>query len=181
MQHVYDDLYLHNNYNDPIVTGCETKWQVISPKIKNIRGLTSVVDIGCGRGFYLRKMIDAGIDAFGIEFSTECCLQYLQDVKHANVDIATYAANTSEKWMLAICMDMLEHITYEDVDNVIESVAKISSCGIFGISNHSDVMNGVELHIIQQNSIWWEKLLHKKYSHVEKIYDDRRFFAFYCF
>ena len=43
----------------------------------------------------------------------------------------------------------------------------LSNNCVLAIANHSDVMNGIELHTIQENDKWWELYL-TKYFVIEK-------------
>jgi hypothetical protein len=60
---------------------------------------------------------------------------------------------------------VLEHVQKECVEDIFKTLNKISKFSIFTIANHSDIHNGVELHLIQENMSYWEPII-KKYFEV---------------
>lgn len=140
-----------------------------------------ILDAGCGEGIHLKRLLKDGYDAFGIELSSVCCEKFLTGVPHDNADIISFAKK-GKQFDGLICMDVLEHIPYEGIEETIESLSKLSKKAFIGIANHSDVLNGVELHLIQQNKDWWIAKLRKFYKHVNYISEqfDGRFYYFYC-
>ena len=56
----------------------------------------------------------------------------------------------------------------------------IKKC-IFAIANHSDIINNIELHTIQEDDLWWDKYL-LKYFDLEKkeIHYDGRLYMYVC-
>lgn len=140
-----------------------------------------ILDAGCGEGIHLKRMLRNGYNAFGIELSTVCCEKYLCDVPHENTDILSFSQK-GEYFDGLICMDVLEHIPYENINDTIESLSKIADSAFFGIANHSDVLNGIELHLIQKGYDWWLNTLKKHYKIVQFITEqfDSKFFYIYC-
>lgn len=140
-----------------------------------------ILDAGCGEGIHLKRMLKNGHDAFGIELSSVCCEKYLADVPHENIDILNFAKK-GKYFDGLICMDVLEHIPYENIDDIIISLSRMAKSAFFGIANHSDVLNGVELHLIQQDSSWWIEILKKYYKKVYFIGDqfEGKFYYIYC-
>lgn len=145
----------------------------------------SILDAGCGEGNHLKRMIKNGYDAFGIELSSVCCDKFLQDVPHKNVDIIGFR-NYKKNFDALICMDVLEHIPIKFIDDTIDALSTFSNVAFLGIANHSDVINGVELHEIQESNKWWFEKLSKYYKQVVLVaslnYEikDDIFFMFYC-
>lgn len=140
-----------------------------------------ILDAGCGEGIHLKRMLQNGHDAYGIELSSVCCDKFLKNVPHSNTDILSFS-KTKEHFDGLICMDVLEHIPYESIDETIDALTKLSQCAFFGIANHSDILNGVELHLIQKDHKWWESILKKYYDEVYFFTDQFNglFYYFYC-
>lgn len=140
-----------------------------------------ILDAGCGEGIHLKRLLKKGYEAFGIEISSVCCEKYLQGVKHKNIDIVSYAKE-GQQYAGLICMDVLEHVPYAAIEETIASLSTLSPSAFFGIANHSDVLGGVELHLIREKSEWWSNQLGKYFSVVEfvKSFHDDKFFLFQC-
>ena len=141
-----------------------------------------VLDAGCGEGIHLKRLLAKGHNVFGIELSTVCCERYLQGVAHKNTDLVSHAAE-GRRYAGIICMDVLEHIPAEDIEASIAALAAMSPSVLLGIANHSDVIQGVELHLIRENAEWWKKLLQKYFQQVDFIdsFHDDRFFLLQCY
>lgn len=129
---------------------------------------TQVLDIGCGSGHYLQLMTENNISCFGIDVSDVCCLKHLKEYDFKVIDIVDFAKTRKKKFNSAICVDFLEHISEEDLDNVLSSITKVSNNVLFGIANHSDVLAGIELHLIKKDSDWWVDILSKYFKNIKK-------------
>ena len=148
-----------------------------------------ILDAGCGQGIHLKRLLKQGRDVFGLEVSEICCQKYLQGVPHECSDIAAFCRK-NRKFDGVICMDVLEHLAEDDLDEVLKGLSAVAPSACFGIANHSDVQNGVELHVIQKDSSWWEKKLSKYYRtsiSVPSVFIDSSppeadlFFIFECY
>ena len=181
LKSVYNDIYATiKNYNfvEP------TKNAIVDSFVQLING--KILDAGCGEGVHLKRILSYGYDAFGVELSSTCCERFLKDIPHDNNDIINFSRSTTIKFNGILCMDVLEHIPYEDIDETIDSLKNISNIAMYGIANHSDILNGVELHIIQQDYNWWLRKLKLFYKNVYLIKtmdfgtDKAIFFMIYC-
>lgn len=176
-QSIYDNTYSSiENYNFHNLV----KDMYVDVYAAYING--KILDAGCGEGIHLKRMLKNGHDAYGIELSKVCCEKYLKDVPHENSDIIGFAKK-GQIFDGLICMDVLEHIPYENIDETIFSLSKMSNSAFYGIANHSDVLNGVQLHLIQENNNWWKEELSKYYKNVIFITDQFNglFYYFYCY
>lgn len=186
----YDALYRSMDYNEPGITGSEDKWRHIVKQVYRSHDNTaSVIDVGCGRGFYIRRLKSMGHPVYGIEQSEECSKKYLSDIMHSVSTISEFFQFRDSHdlprfgWDIMICTDVLEHIPEEEVDANIQQISTLSSTAIIGIANHTDKdpITGGELHLIQKNSDWWLERLAKAYTgSIGLVAGDDRFFIFRC-
>jgi cyclopropane fatty-acyl-phospholipid synthase-like methyltransferase len=139
----------------------------------------TILDVGCGKGHHLRRLIKHDVDAFGIEFSPVCCERFLTDVPHECVDIVSFSER-DEIYDGVICIGVMEHIPYENVDETLTAIAKLSKNALFAIANHSDILLKHELHIIQENMDWWARKLVQHYDSCLLVQEYRRLFILEC-
>ena len=166
---LYNKLYKDKSYND------KTPFKIEFVKTwAEINELKTLIDIGCGRCHYMKE-ID---NVTGLEPSTYACEHDLKGLDVINSDIL--GLNTGRTWDGLYCMDVLEHIPYEEIDDVLRVLSELAPKAIFGIANHSDVQDGVELHAIQQPAEWWSIMLRKHYNKVQLTYEPLRYFVFEC-
>lgn len=176
---VYDLLYRETEYDIVGQTNNEEKWGIISKLISNIK-FNTVVDLGCGRGYYLKKFIEMEKESLGVELSKICCEKYLKDLPHVCSDIENFSVNNNKKYDLVVCMDVMEHIDPDKVEQTIKGIRPLSDVAIFGVANHVDNELGFELHLTVEDSIWWEERFKKFYAIVETLIFSERFYYFKC-
>lgn len=175
---VYNGIYANvENYN----FNSKLKNYLVDLYAAGIKG--PLLDAGCGQGIHLKRMLSHHIDAFGIELSRVCFEKFLKDYPAENTDIQTFSKTCSRVFSGLICMDVLEHIPPEDLDSNLQALHRLSpASAMFGIANHSDILNGVELHLIRENQDWWLQRLSSVYKNIELVFqsDDGRFFMILC-
>lgn len=174
---LYDEVYInYDNYNSSILNKSGKKQIYVDNFInKNDK----ILDIGCGSGYTLKRLYNKGYDIFGIDFSRECCNRYLKDFPHECVSILDYCNRSTIVYDVILCIDVLEHIPYNQIDNTLFNILGISNKALFGIANHSDIKCGVELHIIQEKVDWWLKKINTFYvrvKYIDSLFDNRFFF-----
>jgi 2-polyprenyl-3-methyl-5-hydroxy-6-metoxy-1,4-benzoquinol methylase len=170
----YDNLYANTaNYGESNLTGNPLKWIPMRDTVVTMDKNMSIVDLGCGRGFYLRQLHSLGHKILGVEQSTTCCNKYLQDIPHINLPLADFLSSNKDAYDLVISTDVLEHIHPDDIDGIISGISKLSNKALLGITNSSDrdPLNGTELHLCIHDVLWWTQLLSKHYKKVTLIPD----------
>lgn len=169
---IYDEIFATDRrYNGPYTY----KLKIVLEWVKR-NGFKNLLDVGCGRGHYLKQLSKNNIKATGLEPS-----KYIADIltgyQIINDDILGLAKQ-GRQWEALICMDVLEHIELTEVEETVKALVELSDQALLGIANHSDVWRGVELHLIQEGPAWWGKLLSLYYSSVSCIYESERYFIF---
>lgn len=126
----------------------------------------NIVDIGSGRGqlislikelFNNAKITSVDLDKFhfkDVNNFIKC------DLSNPNDRIALL----NNKYDILVSTDILEHLDISFIDNVIEVFSKMANISILAVANHSDIINGVELHTIQKGKLWWNNLIGKYFN-----------------
>ncbi len=173
MKEIYNELFSHRYNNKP-----NDYHKFIPEWAEKIEG--KILDAGCGRGHASRMLMEAGREVFAIEWSDACCKLFLKDIKHECSDIISYCQK-EVRYGGVVCMGVLEHIPYEDIDCCIEGLSNVSDSALYAIANHSDIQNNTELHIIREGAEWWTDRLKYYYTNCELISRNRnRLFIFEC-
>ena len=133
--------------------------------------LSTLLDVGCGRGHYMRET-----GATGLEPSSLIAKRLKGDIINSDIQ----SLNTKRTWQGLYCMDVLEHISYDEIDKCLEKLAMLAPTALYGIANHSDVQAGVELHLIQEDAEWWLEKLQKHYKNVRLTYEPARYMVIEC-
>jgi 2-polyprenyl-3-methyl-5-hydroxy-6-metoxy-1,4-benzoquinol methylase len=134
-------------------------------QIYNTNDIFELIDIGSGRG-QLIALLQQNFKNINI---TSVDLK-----KNHNISVSFITCNLSKHddrmnllnktYDVLVCTDVLEHLDKSFINEVITLFSKLSSKSILAIANHSDVLNGIELHTIQENNVWWENILLKVYN-----------------
>ncbi len=137
----------------------------------------SAIDIGSGRGPVLLELMEV----IPAEHILSCDLENFHgmEVPFEAMDL-TVAGDRNKivsTFDLLTCLDVLEHIEEAYLNDILQFFKKIARKQIIIVANHSDVQNGMELHLIQKPFQWWENAL-SKYSTIidsKSIHDDRAY------
>jgi len=143
---------------------------------KYINGLSpnSVLNVGSGRG-NLESLLQKE------NFSLSSCDLDNFLVEGINTNFFKIDLSNSEDLQklpqceVLTCLDVLEHIEEIYIDSVLKIFSEVSDNCYFTIANHSDIMDGVELHLIQKPCEFWTPVLEKyfKVDLVEHYYSNR--------
>lgn len=180
MKAIYDNVYSEVDDYDSIF---QYKIDVINKTFSLYDNSIKIIDVGCGKGHYLKNFLNHGFNnILGIEFSEVCSKNFLYNLPHLNKDFLEYAhVINDQEYDVCLCMDVIEHISLENLDEFLKSIARISKESVLGIANHSDMLLGQELHLIQENIEWWGEKLKSFYLSIDLVYThDSRFFIFKC-
>lgn len=117
----------------------------------------SVLEIGCARGYILKRLQDQGIRANGLEISKHCWLTRVCD-GIINKDICeTPWPFKNNEFDLCFSIATLEHIPEEHLDKVLAEMARVSSSGLHGI-DFGDRDDGFDkTHCTLKPKEWWQE------------------------
>ena len=130
----YDDTYMHGarvykNGEDFHVWDpprCDwSGWDRVGGLVVSTLRPKSVLDVGCGRGWFLKRMLLHGVPAAGLECSEAAWNDAPPDVKSiirvARIDEVT------QQYDVVTAFDVMEHLYEEDIAGFIGHMKRISS------------------------------------------------------
>lgn len=117
----------------------------------------STLDVGCGKGFLVKALVDWGVDAYGLDLSPYA-------IRHAPADVAgrVRVADITQTGLLepvdlVTCFDVLEHLPAETIPHVLRRLESAGSqwlvCNI-GLADSPTPDPDVS-HINLQTRGWW--------------------------
>lgn len=170
---LYDKMFKDRFYGreEPYKQGIVLTWA-------QINDLKKLIDIGCGRGHYIKYLASNGFSVTGLEPSDYLINNDLSLLQPIHSDIL--GLQTKRTWDGLYCMDVLEHISKKDIRKNLAKLVPLAPKALFGIANHSDIYLDHELHLIQEDAYWWQDLLDKYYKTVTLTYQPLRFMVFEC-
>ena len=173
---IYADIFKLSEYNSDNSVSYERAINFLK-KVNQVISIDNITDIGSGKANLIKKIRD--INELRIfSYDLEC---FYNINKFKNIEFN--CLNLSNKKELSkiydthilFCLDVMEHIEEKYIDNILEIFSKKSPFCFLTIANHSDIINGNELHLIQKDNIFWDEKI-KKYFNIleyETFYEKR--------
>jgi len=125
-------------------------------EVLNINEKCKILDYGCAKGFLVKAFRSLYRNAYGYDLSEYAKSQVPIDVKpyiFENLDGLMF------DWV--ICKDVMEHIKYDDLDNMLKNIREVGKNFFFIIplgKNGKYIVPSYELditHIVRENIDWW--------------------------
>ena len=155
---IYEEVWAQDAYREKChgLTLWETQRNSFPEKFD------TVLDIGCGMGWLVARLVDDGYDAYGVDIARNCMddemLELLDGrVWYQDLRRAMYKGVGPEqgKFDLGICCDVMEHIAERDVMAVLANIWLACDEVVFVIANHASVFLGHDLHPTRKAPEWW--------------------------
>jgi len=169
---VYDNAFSVQEYNIPQRRTDEPRYNFVNDFVKkNKNDVKNIIDIGSGRGILLELLLNTHNDINIISCDINK-YHNVQNVEFHKIDLSnkdTYL-NICRQDLLT-CLDVMEHLDKSFIEDVFLYFSQISKKSIISIANHSDILNNVELHTIQEDDSYWTPII-KKYFKIESITEE---------
>lgn len=131
------------------------QWADVINKIIEVHRCATMLDYGCGKG-YLAKHIQGA------------------DVRRYDPAIEKFAALPDDA-DLVVCLDVLEHIEPEYLDNVLRHLTSLANKFLFlSVSLKAAgrfLRDGRNSHLILHDADWWEKKIRKYGCQLETTFN----------
>lgn len=121
----------------------------------------SALELGCARGYILKRLQDAGIHGEGLEVSKHCYLTRVCDgIQNVDMCKPWPIDRDDNKTGFDLCYSVavLEHIPEQHLQNVIQEMARTCQRGLHGIDfGHND--DGFDkTHCTLKPRNWWQQV-----------------------
>lgn len=166
----YTKLFSTKNYS--IHNFNELRYQITNDVVKK-NNIKNIIDIGSGRGVLLDFLIEENPEIKILSTDLENFHNLNFDFKKIDLSDNKTFFEVNEKYELLSCLDVLEHLEENLLDDVFSWFSKISENQVLTIANHSEILNGKEIHLIQENLDYWEPII---LNHLEIISKETKVF-----
>lgn len=142
-----------------------------------MKKFNSLIDVGSGRGRFIKRVLSMFPDTEIL--STDLAnYHHIPNISFQEIDLSSAQSRDKliEKYQnnkrdLLTCLDVLEHLDKSFIDEVFRMFSLVAKTCIFTIANHSDIVDGIELHTIQENFDYWGPII-QRYFKIVKFHDD---------
>lgn len=97
------------NFYDIIRNGTTQSAEVIVPVVYDLVKPLSVIDVGCGEGWWVKKFRDLGCNVLGIDGAYVTSSPLGQDFKALDIDVVGSLSGIPQA-DLAVCLEVAEHL-----------------------------------------------------------------------
>jgi predicted SAM-dependent methyltransferase len=128
----------------------------------------SVLELGCARGYVLKRLQDAGVRAQGLEVSDHCYQTRVCDgIKTWDLTRTPWPFRDQE-FDLSVSVAVLEHIPESAIEAVASEIRRVSRRGLHGVDfgEHDDGFD--KTHCLFRDQAWWDRLLNPVHSGQQK-------------
>jgi len=116
----------------------------------------SVLELGCARGYVLKRLQDAGIPAYGIDASEHCTLtRVCNHIRWGNAEDEDEYDREAD---LCFSIGFLDHIPPNLLPQVVRNMASVCKRGLHGV-NPDPMTEGDRTRLSAGKSlVWWKQL-----------------------
>ncbi|MBP1546066.1 MAG: methyltransferase domain-containing protein [Oscillospiraceae bacterium] len=161
---VYNEDYYKSHCGNNYVRG--NGWEEVFARqaariVKELSPKTAL-DVGCAYGYLVEGLRDLGIEASGIDVSAYAISNAREDIRpFCSVKSAT--EKITEKYDLITCIEVIEHLSPEDIDDAIANMCNASDTIIFS-STPYDFNEDTHFSVNPPN-FWAEKFAYNGFYH----------------
>lgn len=119
----------------------------------------SVLELGCARGYIVKRLQDAGVTAVGMEVSRHCILtRVCDDIVEQDITQVPWPFRDGQ-FDLCISVAALEHIPEAAIPKVAAEIQRVSQRGLHGVDfgDHDDGFD--KTHTTFHDRGWWLRAL----------------------
>ncbi len=163
---------LERIYNDTFFNIADTKYTlgttpaIVARVIDHLYHPKSVVDIGCGCGFYLHALEKRGIDVCGIDGSSAARRNLVIHPDTFLLRDVTKVFSLPRRYDCALCFEVAEHIPTDKSEVLVDNIVSLSDTVFFTAAPKGQ---GGHDHINEQEPQFWVRLFEqKRYQFLEE-------------
>jgi cyclopropane fatty-acyl-phospholipid synthase-like methyltransferase len=167
-----DEHYSEEFYDDQI-GGSLRSARKFAAHLVQIWQPTSVVDVGCGRGPWLKAFLEGGAaKVHGIDGPWNSADKMIDPaIAFTPVDLRQLSLGKSgDRYDLAISLEVAEHLEAEYADSFVEGLTRLSDVIMFGAAF---VEQGGTNHVNEQPHTFWQKLFAQQGYVVYDVFRER--------
>ncbi len=132
------------------------------------RNPESVLELGCARGFILKRLEDAGVRVKGLEVSDHCfCTRVVENVAVWDITQTPWPVGDKE-FDLCFSIAVLEHIPEDKIEAVAREMERTSKRGLHGIDFGGRDDEFDKTHATLRPKEWWTERLPKGHEVADK-------------
>jgi ubiquinone/menaquinone biosynthesis C-methylase UbiE len=121
----------------------------------------TVLDVGCGIGFLVRRLRDNGIETTGVDFANVLPGVYWEDEEtYFIVADAKNLPFKDKSYDVVVSSDFFEHLSEEDIDQVVSEMLRVGKVVLARVAYEAVITpKQARYHTTNKPKEWWEEKL----------------------
>lgn len=153
----FDNAFYYGNINEGIYRDHPKNW-VAFRKVMELKP-ESVLELGCGRGYILKRLESHGVPAKGVDIAPHCHVTRATDAV-LNFDFCQtpWPANDKE-FDLCFSSEALEYVPEDKIDDVIKEINRVCKRSFHAVNTEEQNQSyGKPIKLLKKRD-WWENKL----------------------
>lgn len=149
--HTYDKVFF-----DYIQEGSLKSSLQLVPVVQSLLNVSSVLDVGCGRGAWLKTWSDLGVTDFvGVDGEYVDTDLLLINEKFFHSKDITNTFDLKRKFELVQCLEVAEHIKADHAKQLVKNICRHGDCVLFSAAPPGQ---GGEHHVNERPYSYWQEM-----------------------
>jgi len=174
---LYDETYYSHGYatDTDEAYGRHGHWlkffRHVARRINRRIGPKTVLDVGCAFGLLVEALNDVGIKAWGVDISPYAVGQAREDMRDRITEgsvLDPLPLHASERYDLAVCIEVLEHLPPESAELAVKRLCEASDRVLFS-SSPDDFEEPTHFNVLPTSE--WVKLFNANGYHLAETID----------
>ena len=153
------DKYYDQHFFDVVNRSALLSCSEVLPRVRQIREIKSVLDVGCGQGGWLNIWQSNGVeDVLGLDgFHINKKMLMISEQNFKAVDLRE-KVELNRKFDLVECLEVAEHLEAEHAETIVDTIVKHGDVALFSAAYPGD--GGVD-HVNEQPFEYWRDIFAK--------------------
>jgi len=153
---IYSALFATGNYG--ITDGAEWREGFINRHLPGLPAGAHLLEIGPGRGRWLKALLCSRQDLHITTWDL-ADFHHIPGVEHMDIDLSQEVPciQDIEPLDVIVASDVLEHIPAKRLPLLMEIMTAFRCPAIVTVANHSDIWEGIELHLTKWSRFGWSQ------------------------
>lgn len=121
----YDETFY-----ETIRAGCQSSAAVVVPLVHKLLKPQTVVDVGCGEGWWAKRFAALGCEVHGVDGPWDGAGSVLGVERFTALDLGTQRCLLGQKYDLVVCLEVAEHLPPERAEEFISDLCRYATAGV---------------------------------------------------
>jgi SAM-dependent methyltransferase len=145
-------------FYDTIRAGCQSSAAVVVPLVVELFTPRTVIDVGCGEGWWASAFAEIGCEVTGMDYPNETTMRALGG-RFLAIDLAHASFGMLARADLAVALEVAEHLPERRADSFVDDLCTVAPVVLFSAAIPGQGGTG---HINEQWPDYWAAMFARR-------------------